>query len=421
MAGKRRRSMRCIFCKSTRTKKNGERILITFNLERKVKRKVQRYKCKECGRTFSKRREKKKKYSFSFKVEISRKHIEERMSYRVISKRIKEEYRKRISPTQLSKMVNEVAERSKGSLQIKEEYQPKWEGYLSIDDKWINKKGKKYLSLIATDNSGDMVHNEMFEEETQSNYDSFINFVINRIGYKAKSITTDFDPMIESSILRIVGKGIPHQKCIWHGKEIIEKMIEMKKTANKYRYFKKMEKEIREGLLDKKQSRERWEHKLKEIEIELKEIEEEYKVLRLMLTEIESMLYDTSRESSDAKFRIIKRKYKNRFPEVIKFLNKNYENMVMHQRDKKIPKTNNMAENRNKQIERRLKTIESFQYFRTACNYLNLLCNYLRFKPYTDCKGKNKYRNRKSPLELCRAIIVNRDWLKNSVNWIKDE
>jgi hypothetical protein len=46
------------------------------------------------------------------------------------------------------------------------------------------------------------------------------------------------------------------------------------------------------------------------------------------------------------------------------------------------------AENLNRQIERRLKTIESFKYFKTAYIYLIMFSNYLRFKPYTDAKEK---------------------------------
>lgn len=46
-------------------------------------------------------------------------------------------------------MVNNVASHVKGSRQIKEEFQPKWEGYLIVDDKFVNVKGNKRVSLIA--------------------------------------------------------------------------------------------------------------------------------------------------------------------------------------------------------------------------------------------------------------------------------
>jgi hypothetical protein len=43
---------------------------------------------------------------------------------------------------------------------------------------------------------------------------------------------------------------------------------------------------------------------------------------------------------------------------------------------------------------------------------------YQCFKPYTDCKGKNTYKNGKFPLELAGISIEGLDWvgfaLKNS-------
>lgn len=91
----------------------------------------------------------------------------------------------------------------------------------------------------------------------------------------------------------------------------------------------------------------------------------------------------------------------------------------MHQTDSNIPRTTVRAENINKQLQRRFKTIEGFEKNDNAFNYLNLIRNYLRFKPYTDCKNDRYNRNGKSPLELCQAKIVNCDWIKNSINWQK--
>jgi len=74
------------------------------------------------------------------------------------------------------------------------------------------------------------------------------------------------------------------------------------------------------------------------------------------------------------------------------------DKLLTHQKDEKIKKTNNIAENINRRLMIRLKTIESFKNFNSAKNYLNLYKNYLRFKPYTDCKGNNKNKNEKITL-----------------------
>lgn len=85
------------------------------------------------------------------------------MSYRVISKQVGERYGKRVSPPQ------------NAGIEVKREYKHRWEDYLTVDDKSIRIKGKKYPSLVAVD----------------------------RLAYSFNSITTDLDPMLEKAI-RIV-------------------------------------------------------------------------------------------------------------------------------------------------------------------------------------------------------------------------
>ncbi len=64
-----------------------------------------------------------------------------------------------------------------------------------------------------------------------------------------------------------------------------------------------------------------------------------------------------------------------------------------------------------------MKTIESFKNIINSENYLNLYKNYLRFKSYKDCKGTIKFKNGKSPFEVCDEMIRNKDWLKNALTF----
>ena len=80
-----RRARRCRYCGRLETVKNGRRLLIQVGLDGKVKRRVQSYQCLGCGRYFSIPRERKGKYSWGFKVHVERMHLEERMSYRVMT------------------------------------------------------------------------------------------------------------------------------------------------------------------------------------------------------------------------------------------------------------------------------------------------------------------------------------------------
>src|SRR4030065_766485 len=74
---KKKRSMRCPNCNSLSTKKNGKRKLTYIGFDRKSKKQTQRYRCKKCQKTFSKRRDSHKHYSSGFREQIVRMHIEE--------------------------------------------------------------------------------------------------------------------------------------------------------------------------------------------------------------------------------------------------------------------------------------------------------------------------------------------------------
>lgn len=396
--------MRCPFCKSLSTKRNGKRVVLSIGFDRKTTKQVQRYQCKKCNRTFSKRKDTHKHYSSGFKRELVRMHIEERMSFRVISKRLSERFEIKASPSYLCLLFNETIKSVKSSKQIKEECQPDWEGYLIVDDKMINIKGKKKVSLIAKDKSGDIVHEELFNYAEQNNYDDFIRFIKLRLKYPFLSITTDLDPMLSKSIKTVLGEGITHQLCLKHSLDNIYRMV-------RYQSLKvKLNKLDREAQTNKKEFPVVKQQALIKLKGEIEEIDELIKLIKKFLWQQES-------RKSERTFTSLRKKYSEKYPVVIEFLIKNKKGLLAHQKDKNIPKTNNDAENTNRQLKRRLKTIDAFQSKLNAENYLIIFCNYLRMKPYTDCRKHRSYKNGYSPLQLCQAKIKTNDWVKFSLNY----
>lgn len=172
-------------------------------------------------------------------VELTRMHLEERMSYRVISKRIKEKYSIRISKNTICKMVNQIAKCSKGDIKIKQEYNPRWQGYLTVDDKYFSVNGEKKLILIATDSSGDIVHLEIFNEVEQGKIDQFFYFIDKHLKYPVIAITTDLDEMLEKSISKQYGNKILHQKYLKHATDTIDKIIQLKQKRKKLQLTEK--------------------------------------------------------------------------------------------------------------------------------------------------------------------------------------
>jgi len=96
----------------------------------------------------------------------------------------------------------------------------------------------------------------------------------------------------------------------------------------------------------------------------------------------------------------------------IEFLERHWDRLMMHHRVKGLPRTNSKAESFNKQIQRRVKPIESFQPHTTAIPYMNLLVACLRFKPYTDCRGTRKHRNGQNRLQAAGLRHLPYDWLR---------
>jgi transposase-like protein len=317
-------------------------------------------------------------------------HVEERLSYRVIAKRVAERLGRRVSPKVLCKMVNEVASLSKSSIEIQQEYRPQWSGYLTVDDKWVRVKGTRHLSLIAVDNSGDQIHSELQAEAGQEVYDNFFLYLRDRLNYPLHALTTDFDPRLERAVRRVFGLGIAHQKCLWHASEIVKAFIDYPQTLRRLKNLTRQIQELEESLADRKQ-----------------------------LDRFRELVFVHTRETSEHLWETFRRLYSKRYPRVTRFIVSHWDALLQHQHDSHILKTTVRAENTNKQFERRLKTIEAFQSVKTAFQYQNLYRNYLRFKPYTDCRGDRKACNGLSPLQVCQAVIPTNDWLKNAIRYPK--
>lgn len=78
-----------------------------------------------------------------------------------------------------------------------------------------------------------------------------------------------------------------------------------------------------------------------------------------------------------------------------------------------IPRTTNLIEGYNSQLELRLNSIKGFETFATAKNYINVWIIKRRFSKFTDCKKDFKHLNGKTPLECAGADITNiRNWIK---------
>lgn len=86
-----------------------------------------------------------------------------------------------------------------------------------------------------------------------------------------------------------------------------------------------------------------------------------------------------------------------------------------------IPRTTNLLEGFNSTtLEMRLSSIRGFERDCTAESYINALILKYRFHRFTDCRGKFKHLNGKSPLEIAKPINnFNFNFYYRGENWIR--
>ena len=415
MRTRERRAVRCVYCQSLNTVKNGSRTITAMGFGRGTTARVGRFRCLACGGYFSLRREKGQRYTVGFKLELARMHVEERMSYRVMAKRIDERFGQRMHPRVLCDMVNEVAAHAKGSLAMWQEFRPQWSGYLLLDDKYVSIRGTKVLSLVAADKTGDALHSELLERSEQGEFTNFVRFIVERLEYPLKALTTDFDERFGRALEALNLGAILHQRCIWHGLQMVQRLMNHVPLRQRYGQLKLRLKHEQEHLEGRKRYPDTSE--LERIAAEFAVVEHQYLRQCELLKALKDILYQPKPALSREMFAAFRRIYRRQYPRVVAWLEANLERMLVYQLDTNIPVTSNIAENLNKQMERRFKTIEAFQGLDTAWNYQTLIRNYLRFKPYTDCRDDRRIYNGKSPLEVCGVVLESRDWVKLGTSW----
>jgi hypothetical protein len=361
------------------------------------------------------RREKGQRYTVGFKLELARMHVEERMSYRVMAKRIDERFGKRVSPHALCEMVNEVAAHAKGSLAMQHEFCPQWSGYLLLDDKNVSIRGTLVMSLVAVDKTGDALHSEMLERPEQEGFTDFVRFVVERLEYPLKATTTDFDERFVKALKALNLGRVLHQRCIWHGLQTVQQLMKHEALRRRYGILKSRLGRAQEKLENQKRYRDTSE--VDQIAAELAAVEQVYLLQCELLENLRDILYEPDPSTSREMFAAFRRRYRRSYPQVVAWLEVNLQLMLVHQLDANIPMTNNIAENLNRQMERRFKTIEAFQSLDTAWNYQTLIRNYLRFKPCTDCRGERRIYNGMSPLEVCGVLLEHKDWVRLATFW----
>ena len=341
-----------------------------------------------------------------------RRHVEGE-SYRVIAREVFGWSGRKISPTSLAHMVQEAAGRCKTAWEMSRELKPRWAGFLVLDEKMVSVRGKQQWFYGAFDTTGDVVHWRAVKELTVGEAMAFVHEV-KELHYPCRGITTDLDTVLTRAVEEEYAEK-PHQYCLKHALAAVEKLLGYKTVVGEQRRTRARMRREFEALRDRKRLSlhradarflVRW-RKTRGLSRKARAIsflrEACYAIL-FAKTEAEAL--EGLKDLRHTRSMLLTRKWR-----AVGFLERHWDRLMMHHRVKGLPRTNNMAESFNKQIQRRIKTIESFQWTSTAIAYMNLLVAYLRLKPYTDCRGARRHLNGRNRLQAAGLKHLPNDWL----------
>jgi hypothetical protein len=285
-----------------------------------------------------------------------------------------------------------------------------------VDEKMCPVRRKGQWLYLAVDTTGDIMHCRPVPELSSTEAAEFLKELL-ALGVHLKGVVSDLDPALTRA-LAVVCAETPHQYCIKHALAAIgiligyAERIDRRRRKNHSEFGAHVDEQTHHEL-GSEGSGERMpvvEQKPAYAKaVEPGSLAVLYEACRMILsapTEREAHRgYNALKE--DRTFPV-KEHHK-----ALRFLKRRWDHLMMHHRVPGLPRTTNLVENVNKQLERRYKTIEAFQYRSTAIHYTNLLIAFLRQKPYTDCRGSRKHLNGKSRLASAKIRGLHPDWLKN--------
>lgn len=324
---------------------------------------------------------------------------------------------RKLSASSLQRMVRDIGMRCKSPWEMSRELHPRWDRVLMLDEKMCRVRGKQQWFYEAIDRTGDIIDCCAVQELTVNEAIRFLEG-LRALGVKPRGIVTDLDTVLTLAVEKVYPQT-PHQYCIKHALAAVETLIGYQPLASHRRFNQRVLRKQFERLTGRKGI---WRERAREEFLwsweAVRELSERYRALHQLWEASRAILMATTEEQATEYSKSLMRAggvpvHEQR--KVVAFFQRHWDRLMMHHRVRGVPRTNNQAENLNRQLERRFKTIEAFQHRSTATAYVKLLIAYLRQKPYTDCRGSRKHLNGKSCLEAAGVILPSQNWLLNAL------
>ena len=364
-------SKRCPFCGSRQVKKKGFTRSHIQTRRGVIQRKLQRYLCLRCQRSFTYQLiGKRRRYSQDLIRAAVRRYLEDSTSLRPVARDFG------ISARTLLNWVAQYGRQAKTPLEVASELRPKWSGLLGVDGKELRIRGQELTVLIAQDvGTFDPVLFGLAESENRKEANRFFLTIKKVLHYPTRGIVSDlgrgktFIGCIEQ-----IFPGIPHQACVVHFYRYVKRTIPAGKKSRWYHQNRLLRNIIYELLFA-----------------------QQFTDAQQILTHLQH-----SRQLFGAPYHRT----------IIRSLERHFQLLSAHFHHPILVRDNNVTENLIKQLNRKIKQSDGFKTRDNAEGFLKLWFIHYRFKPFVNSSLAD--RNGKAPLELARINIKNLDWLTYS-------
>jgi transposase-like protein len=298
---------------------------------------------------------------------------------------------------------------------MSKELKPLWDGVLLVDEKMCSVRGYQQWFYLAVDTTGDIVHCRAVTELTATTAMKFLQEIIDELQYRCRAVVTDLDTSLSRAV-EVMYAGKPHQYCLKHALSALEELMEYRAFAVRRHWNQTT---LRTSFTRLRDSRGVWVQRARDgffrdyAQSRILSIAHQQR--QRLRDAVHAILFAKDEATASELFRYLRRTRRSprtAHQKVIAFLKRHWSRLMQHHRVQGLPKTTNLVESVNRQLERRFKTIEAFQHRDTTIAYVNLLVAYLRQKPYTDCRGGRRKLNGHSRLHAAGLRLTNGNWLK---------
>lgn len=365
----------CVHCASKETERYGSW------KPAGSRRSLRRFKCRDCGKTWSLGRRSEAGAPILSDVRILSESLE-RGSVRILGRRFEK------AKGTIMKIVHRTARRLMTSRAVAATLSPKWSGILVVDGLYVRvfdrlsaaftgrltsseKKAVHRRSWLCSIDSGtgDIPHHALADEESMVDLVLFFR-ELKAMEYPLKALVCDGNDDIVRAARKVYGEGFLVQRCTRH-------FLEGLRT-----------KAAEEGMREDPDTQ-MLIFRMQRV-IEARSLEEGSNALASL------------RAKTAGKLSALHKKLLAEFDRLLPVLTTH----LCHP-ELSIPHTSNEIENLFKQTRLRLKSIGRFSGgYRTARDYLNAWTLWRRITPFTDCRGTRKARNKKSPLQMAGSGAV---------------